>query len=107
MANMPSALQISQELSPSGPMHHRPELHTLYVAPRNQVEQMLADILQQSLGIEQVGVYDDFFELGGDSLLGARVIAQLRETFQVNLPVGIFFQEPTVAGIAKLIEMAK
>jgi len=84
--------------------HPRPELSNEYTAPRNETEQTLVDIWQKSLSIEQVGIHDNFFELGGDSLLGTQVFSRVREAFQVNIPIGTLFEEPTVAGLARLIE---
>jgi acyl carrier protein len=76
--------------------------HTL-VAPRNQVEQGLTDIWRQVLGVEQVGVEDNFFDLGGHSLLATQVIARIRSTFHVQLPLRTLFDTPTVAGLAQQI----
>lgn len=84
--------------------HSRPNLQNGYVAPRNQLEQTIADIWQKFLGIEQVGIEDDFFELGGDSLLAIQLISKLRATFQTNLSPGNFLNKPTIAVLAKSIE---
>ena len=84
--------------------HQRPDLNTDYVAPGNETEQVLTEIWQQLLGIEQVGIHDDFFELGGDSLLGIQIISRIRARFYMNLSVGELFDEPTVAGIADYVE---
>jgi hypothetical protein len=69
-------------------LHTRPELNQPYVAPETETEQTLVEIWQAFLGIEQIGIHDDFFELGGDSLLGTQVMSRIRETFQVELPIG-------------------
>jgi amino acid adenylation domain-containing protein len=74
------------------------------VAPRNQVEQGLADIWRQVLRVEQIGVEDNFFDLGGHSLLATQVIARIRSTFHVQLPLRSLFDTPTVAGLAQQIE---
>ncbi|WP_414542079.1 SDR family oxidoreductase [Nostoc sp. CCY0012] len=84
--------------------HQRPNLNTVYVAPRNEVEQTVADIWQKLLGVEQIGLYDNFFELGGHSLLGTQVISHLRKAFLVDLPLRHLFDEPTIAGISECIE---
>ena len=88
----------------SKPSHPRPDLSTEYAAPTTETEQALVDIWQAYLGIEQVGIFDDFFELGGDSLMGTQVISRVRETFQVDLPVGGLFEDPTIAALAKQID---
>lgn len=91
----------SQEDSLS--QHSRPNLQTAYVAPSNEIEQTIADIWQELLGVE-LGIQDNFFELGGHSLLAVQVTSRLRETFQVELPLqSILFDAPTVAGLAVVI----
>lgn len=89
------------------PLHQRPPLAKEYQAPRNEVEQAVADIWKELLGIEHVGVHDNFFELGGDSLVAVRLIARLRLTFQREIPVHTFFDAPTVAELAESIRIAR
>ena len=104
--------RMNQEMRHSTPedpealsSYHRPTLNTPYEAPRNAIEQQVAEALQELLGIEKVGIHDNFFELGGHSLLAIQAVSRLREEFQVELPMRKFlFGSPTVAGIAKLIE---
>lgn len=84
--------------------HPRPALAKVYVAPRNEDEATIATIWQQILGLERVGVDDNFFELGGHSLLATRLVARLRDVFQMELPLAKFFETPTVAGIAAAIQ---
>ena len=83
--------------------YERSELSTPYLAPRNETEQILADIYQHLLGIAPVGVDDDFFELGGHSLLGTQLVSRVREAFQLTLPLQRLFEEPTVAGLAQYL----
>lgn len=89
------------------PDAERPEVRSLYVAPRTEVERTLARMWQQLLDLQQVGVYDDFFELGGHSLKATRAVADARRTFQVPLALLHFFQDPTIAAIARRIEGAR
>jgi acyl transferase domain-containing protein/acyl-CoA synthetase (AMP-forming)/AMP-acid ligase II/acyl carrier protein len=84
--------------------HPRPQLGSAYLAPHSEMEKTLADIWQKLLGIEQIGIHDDFFELGGDSLLATRIISQVRETCKIGLDINILFDKPTVAAIAESIE---
>jgi amino acid adenylation domain-containing protein len=74
-----------------------------YVAPRTSVEKVLASIWSDVLGVERVGVNDNFFELGGHSLLATQIMAQVRESLQVELAVRSLFEEPTVAGLASIL----
>jgi len=84
--------------------HVRPNLSNTYVAPRSQTEQQLVEIWQSLLGIEEIGIYDDFFELGGDSLLGTQVISEVRKVNRIGLPIHILFEKPTISHVAKYIE---
>ena len=78
-----------------------------YVAPRTDLEATLARIWGEVLGIGQVGVDDDFFELGGNSLLGVQLVAQVRKVVGARLPMRTLFDEPTVAGIAAKVAALK
>ncbi|NMG07611.1 type I polyketide synthase [Brasilonema sp. UFV-L1] len=79
-------------------------LENTYVAPRNELEQTIANIWQQLLGIEQVGIHDNFITLGGHSLLATQLIHRMHKTFQVELPFSSFFEATTIAKLAELIE---
>ncbi|MEE8525601.1 MAG: KR domain-containing protein, partial [Thermoanaerobaculia bacterium] len=83
--------------------HPRPPLGNPYVAPRNAAEAAVAEIWQELLGIENVGVDDDFFELGGDSLMAVDLASRLLSHMQLGLPLRSFFEAPTVAGIAAVL----
>lgn len=85
-------------------LHSRPELANPYVAPRNSLEQAIAEIWQETLGVAQVGVLDNFFtDLSGSSLLSTQLVAQLRNKFQVEMPLRRFFEGPTVAEMAAIV----
>ena len=79
-------------------------LQNAYIAPRNEIEQQLTDIWQEFLGVEQIGIYDNFFELNGDSLLATQIISRLYKTFQIELPISSLLETPTVAAISEYIE---
>lgn len=74
-----------------------------FVAPRTELEQELADLWVELLKVERVGIHDNFFDLGGHSLLATRLIFQLREHFNVDLPLRALFEAPTIAGLAPVI----
>jgi acyl transferase domain-containing protein/acyl carrier protein len=85
-------------------LHSRPELTNPYTAPSTAIERTIAEIWQETLGIAQVGVFDNFFlDLSGSSLLATQVASQLRNRFQVELPLRRFFEAPTVAELAAAI----
>jgi amino acid adenylation domain-containing protein len=75
-----------------------------YVAPRSPVEERVAGILASLLGIERVGVLDNFFMLGGHSMLGTQLITRLREVFSVPVALRTIFERPTVAALSAEIE---
>jgi amino acid adenylation domain-containing protein len=85
----------------------RPELAGAFVAPRTRTEQSLADVWSDLLGLPQVGINDNFFDLGGHSLLTTQLISRVRELFQVELPLREVFQQPTIAQLAIAIEQAR
>jgi len=71
----------------------RPELEGTFVAPRTPVESLIAEIWQELLGVERVGVYDNFFDLGGHSLLSMRVVARLEKQLSLRINPGeLIFQ---------------
>ena len=78
-----------------------------YVAPRDEVEQLIADTWRELLGVERVGVTDDFFSLGGHSLLAAQVVARILRDFGVHLGLHSLFIAPTVEALAILVTDAQ
>ncbi|MBD2606574.1 non-ribosomal peptide synthetase [Scytonema hofmannii FACHB-248] len=79
----------------------RPELEEVYVAPRFEMERVIATIWQEVLHLEKVGVNDNFFDLGGHSLLMVQVNRKLREVLQRDLSVVEMFQNPTINSLAQ------
>jgi acyl-CoA synthetase (AMP-forming)/AMP-acid ligase II/alpha-ketoglutarate-dependent taurine dioxygenase len=77
-----------------------------YVAPRPGAEEALARIWAEVLGVERVGAHDDFFHLGGDSILAVQILARAHKELGVNVGVLSFFGAPTVAGMAAHVDKA-
>uniref|UniRef100_UPI0035E403DB thioesterase domain-containing protein n=1 Tax=Thermogemmatispora sp. TaxID=1968838 RepID=UPI0035E403DB len=73
-------------------------------APRNLLEQQLVQLWQELLKTQPIGIDDNFFELGGNSLLAARLFARIEQQFGRQLPLSLFFQEPTIAKLTRAIE---
>jgi hypothetical protein len=85
------------------PPRLRLEFDATFVAPRTPLEEVLAGIWADVLGLDDVGVHDDFFALGGQSLLAARVMARVREASRLELPIRAIFDQSTVASLAEHI----
>ncbi|MFG1690408.1 amino acid adenylation domain-containing protein [Nonomuraea sp. NPDC049269] len=102
-------------LSPNGkidraalpaPDGSRPDLTDSYQPPTTPTEQLLADIWTDLLGLDRIGVRDNFFDLGGHSLLATQVITRIRAVLGVDLPLAALFDQPSVAGLAPLVDGA-
>lgn len=89
---------------PEGQTFARPDLDSDYIAPRNDLERTLNGFWQDLLGVGQVGVEDDFFALGGHSLIAVRLFAMVKKAFRVDFPISVLFEAPTIAACAALIE---
>ncbi len=81
----------------------RPELGAEYVSPENPLEACLAGMWSKLLGVAQPGVQDDFFELGGDSLIAVRLFARIKKQLGVSLPISTLFGAPTIRSLAELL----
>ena len=99
-------------LTPSGkvdrralpaPTSVRPELATAYITPSNPLERMLAELWQEVLGVEKVGIRDNFFDLGGHSLLLARVHSKMQDNIGIELTMVELFRYPTIDALAEHI----
>ncbi|HZI03814.1 MAG TPA: amino acid adenylation domain-containing protein, partial [Archangium sp.] len=112
---VPSALMVLDKLplNPNGkvdrkalPVPERVETSQQYVAPRNETEQLLAQLWSEVLKVPRIGVHDNFFELGGHSLLATQALSRIRTTFQVELPLRDLFQAPSIATLALKLDAA-
>ena len=74
-----------------------------YVAPRTPIEEVLAAIWIELLGVERVGCHDNFFDLGGHSLMAMRLIAAVRDTLGIVLPLKTFFESPTIEHMGHIL----
>ena len=111
---VPSAFVVmpSFPLNPNGKVDRKalpaPELrprtmHAKHVAPRDPMERAIAEIWEQFLGTERISANDNFFDLGGHSLIGIQLLARVEERFQQALPLRSLFEAPTIAEFAKLL----
>ncbi|WP_152466850.1 type I polyketide synthase [Sulfitobacter sp. THAF37] len=87
----------------SGQSFERPDLDGSYVAPRNGIEERLAEMWENLLGVSPVGVEDSFFDLGGHSLIAVRLFASVKREFKVEFPISVLFEAPTIEKCAALI----
>ena len=85
------------------PEHLTQDVDDNFVAPRNAVEEVLAQMWMEVLKLDRIGVYDDFFELGGHSLLIMQVIARVRDAFRVELPPAAVFTATTINELVKIV----
>jgi acyl transferase domain-containing protein len=101
-----SASHLDSDHAKTGSVHLHPRANIAvpYVAPGSELEQTIARIWEELLGMEQIGTQDNFFELGGDSLMATQIVSRLRDAFQMELPMRIFFEKQTVAELALEIE---
>src|SRR5262249_43701620 len=86
------------------PEQQRPDWHGAFVAPRNPTEERLATLWAEVLGLERVGIHDNFFDLGGHSLQAAQLVSRASKARQRHIPVKALFLHPTVASLAEAAE---
>lgn len=100
----PPAVAIEASADDSAAAHQRPSSTDTYVAPETATQRLLANIWSDVLGIRPIGLHDDFYALGGDSLIAIRVISRLKEALDLNLEAKLIFEHSTVAQLASAIE---
>ncbi len=86
-----------------GQKFQRPELDSEYVAPSTDIERTLVGFWEDLLGVDQVGVADSFFDLGGHSLIAVRLFAMIKKAYRTEFPISVLFEAPTIAQCAALI----
>jgi len=92
---------------PQAPHQNRPDVNTPYAAPREKTEQQLAQVWQDFLGYESIGINDDFFEIGGDSLKATVLLARIHKQLDVKIPINEIFIRPTIRKLAEYIDGAE
>jgi acyl carrier protein len=75
----------------------------IFVAPRSSAEELVAKIWATVLKLNRIGINNNFFDLGGHSLLAIQIVSQIRELFDIDLPLRVVFESPTVAEMAAVI----
>jgi acyl carrier protein len=76
-------------------------------APRNSTETLVAGIWTEILGCDHAGIDDNFFHLGGHSLLATQIVSRLSQALQVEIPVRLIFEAPTIASLARAVDEAQ
>ncbi|UCH95597.1 MAG: amino acid adenylation domain-containing protein, partial [Candidatus Aminicenantes bacterium] len=84
----------------------RPQLDSKYATPRNETEKTLANLWAHFFGYEKIGIRDDFFELGGDSLKALILLPKIHKHLQVEIPIIYFFDHPTIEKLSEYINGA-
>jgi acyl carrier protein len=74
-----------------------------YIAPQTETEQIIASVWRKTLNLEEIGINDNFFDLGGNSLLTIKVNSQLQEIFKVNISLVEMFRHPTIKALANYL----
>jgi hypothetical protein len=88
-----------------GTVHSRPDSMDDFVPAGDEIESFIVATWQELLGVEPIGIHDDFFKLGGHSLLGTQVLARVRERFKINLSLRIIFEAATPAELAQHVRL--
>lgn len=97
-------LETLKATAESSSKHSRPDLTSNYALPESETERTLVGIWQELLGIDRIGIDDDFFELGGDSLIGTQVITRIQRSFGVKVATRCVYTHPTVRSMSEVIE---
>jgi len=95
--------KLDRKALPQADLSHR-QTASEYVPPRNETETAIAGLWTQLLDIQQIGVHDNFFQLGGHSLSATRLVSMIHESFEIDLPLKQVFESPTVEALALVIE---
>ncbi len=106
--NINSDLPWQQEKQQGAIIHPRPALKHSYIAPRNDDERKMVRIWEEQLAIDGVGIYDNYFDLGGNSLLGVNLLIQVRKEFHLEqLPAYVLYETPSVEAMTRYLPQGK
>jgi acyl carrier protein len=94
--------KVNRQILPP-PGRNRPELSNPFTAPGTPTESIIAKIWSETLGIDEIGTDDNFFDLGGDSILVSKVVSTVNRAFPWGLSVREFFEAPTVARTSQIL----
>jgi acyl transferase domain-containing protein/thioesterase domain-containing protein len=97
------AARVTDTSAASAENFERPNLDVEFVAPLNAVETTLASFWQELLGVSKVGVHDNFFDMGGHSLIAVRLFRMIKKQYGLDLPISVLFEAPTIFQCAALI----
>jgi amino acid adenylation domain-containing protein len=102
-----SAVQAREGNEPAAmpELYSRPELSSTFIAPRDEIERQIAGVWQAVLGVKTIGVHDNFWELGGHSVLGTQVVSRLKERFHIPLPLRAIFEMPTIEKLGEKVRL--
>src|ERR1700722_8231137 len=96
-----NAATQSADLPKLSALHPAGGVPNVQGAPKTTLQEVLSKVWAESLGIENVGIVDDFFELGGASVVATQIISRLRQMFQMDLPAILLFDTPTIEKLAR------
>ncbi|MGD2085957.1 MAG: SDR family oxidoreductase [Candidatus Aminicenantes bacterium] len=103
-ASSPSSSQQVQQEIKQTPAMEPGRYKEEYVAPRSEMEEKMINIWEEVLGFKNIGIYDNFFNLSGDSLTATQLLSRLKDLYGVEIPVKDFFQQPTAAHLAQVVK---
>lgn len=104
-ASMPFFAEVGGSDTHVARLYARPNLRQAYVEPRNEVERKLAELWKQTLHIDRIGIHDSFFELGGDSVLAAQILALIRKAYDISINPQDAFEAFTIEKLAMMLEI--
>ncbi len=99
--------KVNRKALPVPELSRQKSLSAAYSAPRNEVELKLVEIWQTVMNLENIGIQDNFFDLGGYSLLAVKMVLEINKCFNTRLPLGVIYQSPTVAELGITISSDK